>query len=57
LQQLLASRAAPARLVDALIAEANARGGIDNITAVVIRIHSSSAMLTGSYPVADPDAH
>jgi len=51
LHQLLASRIPPGRLVDALIAEANARGGIDNITAVVIRIHSSSAMTTGAYPV------
>jgi len=51
LLQLLSSRAAPSRMVDALIAEANARGGIDNITAVVIRIHSSSAMTTGAYPV------
>ena len=51
LLQLLSSRTTPARMVDALIAEANARGGIDNITAVVIRIHSSSAMTTGAYPV------
>jgi serine/threonine protein phosphatase PrpC len=36
-----------------LIAEANARGGVDNITAVVIRIHSSPAMTTGTYPVTD----
>ena len=53
LAQLLSSRAAPARVVDALIAEANARGGIDNITAVVVRVHSSPAMTTGSYPVHD----
>ncbi len=30
--------ASPARMVDTLIAEANHRGGLDNITAVVIRI-------------------
>ena len=50
LQQLLSSRAAPERLVDAMISEANARGGVDNITAVVIRVHSSSAMATGVHP-------
>ena len=38
LQQLLSSRAAPARVVDALIAEANGRGGLDNITAIVIQV-------------------
>jgi len=54
LQQLLSSRVPPARMVDALIAEANARGGIDNITAVVVRIHSSSAMNTGAFPTPVP---
>ena len=39
LQQLLASRAAPARVVDALIAEANGRGGLDNITAIIVQVH------------------
>jgi protein phosphatase len=38
IQQLLSSRASPARMVDALIAEANGRGGLDNITAIVVRI-------------------
>jgi len=56
LQQLLASRAAPSRVVDALIAEANARGGVDNITAVVVRIHSSPAMSTGAHPTPTPGA-
>lgn len=50
LQQLLSSRVPPARIVDALIAEANARGGVDNITAVIVRVHSTSAMTTGAYP-------
>jgi protein phosphatase len=57
LQQLLSSRAAPSRLVDALIAEANARGGVDNITAVVVRIHSSPAMSTGAYPTPTSGTH
>ncbi len=38
LQQLLLSRAAPARIVDALISEANNNGGNDNITAIVVRV-------------------
>jgi serine/threonine protein phosphatase PrpC len=50
LKALLASRATPERLVDAMISEANSRGGVDNITAVVVRVHSSSAMATGANP-------
>ena len=38
LQQLLLSRASPGRLVDALISEANGRGGLDNITAIIVQI-------------------
>ena len=38
LQQLLLSRATPGRLVDALISEANGRGGLDNITAIVVQV-------------------
>jgi serine/threonine protein phosphatase PrpC len=38
LQQLLLARSTPGRIVDALIAEANGRGGLDNITAIVIRV-------------------
>jgi len=38
LQQLLLSRAAPGRIVDALITEANGRGGLDNITAIVVQV-------------------
>jgi serine/threonine protein phosphatase PrpC len=54
LQQLLGSRAAPERLVDAMISEANARGGVDNISVVVVRVHSSSAMATGAHPTPSP---
>lgn len=50
LQQLLSSRVPPARMVDAMISEANARGGVDNITVVIVRVHSSSAMATGTHP-------
>ena len=38
LQQLLLSRATPGRLVDALISEANGRGGLDNITAIIVQV-------------------
>jgi protein phosphatase len=36
LQMLLMSRAEPERKVRDLIAEANGRGGLDNITAIVV---------------------
>ena len=32
------SRATPDRIVDALISEANGRGGLDNITAVLVKV-------------------
>jgi len=38
LQQLLFSRTTPGRVVDALISEANGRGGLDNITAIVVQV-------------------
>ncbi|HEX2716812.1 MAG TPA: Stp1/IreP family PP2C-type Ser/Thr phosphatase [Gemmatimonadaceae bacterium] len=38
LQQLLQARVEPARIVDSLIAEANGRGGLDNITAIVVSV-------------------
>lgn len=41
LQQLLSSGISPGRLVDALINEANGRGGLDNITAVVVQVLST----------------
>jgi len=41
LQQLLMARATPQRIVDALIAEANGRGGLDNITAIVVSVLST----------------
>lgn len=40
LERALLVDAAPEELVDALIAEANRRGGLDNITAIVVRIDS-----------------
>jgi len=38
LTQLLASRAEPDRKVQSLIAEANGRGGLDNITAIIVQV-------------------
>ncbi len=38
LQQLLQSNAAPERIVNAMIADANNNGGIDNITAIVVKV-------------------
>lgn len=38
LAQLLMARSGPGRVVDSLIAEANGRGGLDNITAIVIQV-------------------
>jgi protein phosphatase len=38
LQMLLMSRAEPERKVHALIAEANGRGGLDNITAIIVQV-------------------
>ena len=40
LQQLLLARAEPQRIVDSLIAEANGRGGLDNITAIVVSVRA-----------------
>ena len=41
LQQLLSSRAEPQRIVDSLIAEANGRGGLDNITAILVQVRAT----------------
>jgi protein phosphatase len=38
LAQLLNSRAEPERKVNSLIAEANGRGGLDNITAIIVQV-------------------
>ena len=43
LHQLLLGRSSPARVVDALIAEANGRGGLDNITAIVVQVNAVRA--------------
>ena len=43
LSQLLASRAEPERKVQALISEANGRGGLDNITAIIVQVLDTGA--------------
>jgi serine/threonine protein phosphatase PrpC len=52
LQILLMSRAAPERKVHALIAEANGRGGLDNITAIVVQIAPDEAPVSREDSVA-----
>lgn len=47
LQQLLLARSGPGRIVDALIAEANGRGGLDNITAIVVRVEGLEEAASG----------
>lgn len=47
LLQLLSARSSPQRTVDALVAEANGRGGLDNITAVVVQVLSLDAPTAG----------
>lgn len=42
LQQILLARSGPGRIVDALITEANGRGGLDNITAIVIQVAATT---------------
>ncbi len=59
LQQLLLSRVTPDRLVDALITEANARGGLDNITAIIVQVASmddeQQNTTTAETPAFTPD--
>jgi len=48
LQAMLLARSGPGRIVDALIAEANGRGGLDNITAIVIQVVGVDIRLAGT---------
>jgi serine/threonine protein phosphatase PrpC len=53
LRDLLMTRNEPKRKVELLIAEANGRGGLDNITAIVVHVDESSALperTTGEMP-------
>ncbi len=50
LQMLLMARVAPDRKVHQLIAEANGRGGLDNITAIVVQVAPDEEPLTEQIP-------
>ncbi|HEU4564197.1 MAG TPA: Stp1/IreP family PP2C-type Ser/Thr phosphatase [Gemmatimonadaceae bacterium] len=54
LLRLLSSRAAPQRIVEALISEANGRGGLDNITAIVVQVLSAEAGTDRATPTGTP---
>jgi protein phosphatase len=47
LQAMLLARSGPGRIVDALIAEANGRGGLDNITAIVVQVAAVNVPANG----------
>ena len=57
LQQLLLAPATPGRVVDALIAEANGRGGLDNITAIVVKVVAADAEGSAPQTTAEVPAH
>jgi PPM family protein phosphatase len=50
LKKLLESRQTPGRIVDAMITEANRRGGLDNITAIVVQVVKVTGFATGEMP-------
>lgn len=47
MRRLIEARNSPGRMVDALINEANRRGGLDNITAIVVQVQSVGSPSTG----------
>ena len=49
LQAMLLARSGPGRIVDALIAEANGRGGLDNITSIVIQVVGVGSPAVGAH--------
>jgi PPM family protein phosphatase len=59
ISSLLLSKASPERIVNALIAEANNNGGIDNITAIVVKVLPENATYTTGEvtPVPGPRSH
>jgi protein phosphatase len=50
LAEVLAAGTTPQRMVDNMIAAANQHGGLDNITAIVVRIDAVDAPLTDENP-------
>jgi PPM family protein phosphatase len=53
LQQLLMARTPPDRKAQALIAEANGRGGLDNITAIVVQVEAGDASVSEETTTAE----
>ena len=55
LRKIMETRGSPGRMVDAMISDANRRGGLDNITAIVVqvlKVTSGVSGTTGEFPVA-----
>jgi len=53
LKKILETRSSPGRMVDSMITEANRRGGLDNITAIVVQVlqvQSGVSATTGETP-------
>jgi protein phosphatase len=50
LKKILESKQTPGRMVDAMITEANRRGGLDNITAIVVQVVKVTGVATGEMP-------
>jgi protein phosphatase len=50
LKKILESRQTPGRMVDSMITEANRRGGLDNITAIVVQVVKVTGIATGEMP-------
>ncbi|MBI4541407.1 MAG: Stp1/IreP family PP2C-type Ser/Thr phosphatase [Gemmatimonadetes bacterium] len=56
LQEILVSEGTPERWVERLVAEANRRGGLDNITAVMVQVNALSAVPDATTTTAEMPA-
>jgi protein phosphatase len=54
IEQILHTPLSPSRLVSKLIAEANARGGVDNITAILVHVTGPSSPPIRTQPTPVP---
>ncbi|MBL0939605.1 MAG: Stp1/IreP family PP2C-type Ser/Thr phosphatase [Gemmatimonadaceae bacterium] len=54
LKKILETRQTPGRMVDAMITEANRRGGLDNITAIVVQVIKVTGVATGEMAAVGP---
>lgn len=54
LKKILEARQSPGRMVDAMITEANRRGGLDNITAIVVQVVKVTGIATGEMAAVAP---